>query len=362
MLAARSRSTCNARLRLLAGSAWIVAASLLVMPSEAAPQATPQGCGYGTGGPNDSTLCWIDMTSYVDATARSDDGQRMTVSLPGGYTISFTVKSRGRGVTSTAFPNNGNASYIGNLAYVNTPGRPALYTNSGSQNTTTTLTLEDIEVLDAARRPVTGYAFVGADAENTGSGERITWTSDEPLYEIARLSPPGIENPNGCQHDVDQPDPWTITCTGNNTPNTPYGTVVVAANAPTRFSQALYTSAGGHREAVAFAIMTSKIQLTKSVVGRVRGSDSFDVSAQSPERSTIASASTGSGSSATTGELTVLPRTNASSYTLAEGVTPGSGTRLADYSQSWSCTNGGAADPGLPSGAGTSKEIGRAHV
>jgi uncharacterized repeat protein (TIGR01451 family) len=131
--------------------------------------------------------------------------------------------------------------------------------------------------------------------------------------------------------------------------------VVVGADTPSTIGLSLRTFA---RSGVAFAIMTSKIQVTKSVVGRVRGSDSFDVSATSPEGSTIASASTGSGSSATTGSLTVLPRTNGSSYTLAEAVTPGSGTRLADYSQSWSCTNAATSSTTpLPSGSGTSVAV-----
>jgi len=169
-------------------AALAVVLAVLLLPARALAQATPQGCGYGTGGPKATTLCWIDMSGYVDATARSVGGQAMTVTLPGGYTISFTVTSRGnpagtqRAVGPTVLPNNGTASYLGNFAYVGTPGKPALYTATGPGATTTTLTLSNIQVRDASGQAVGGYAFVGADAENTNNAESITWTSDKPIF------------------------------------------------------------------------------------------------------------------------------------------------------------------------------------
>jgi uncharacterized repeat protein (TIGR01451 family) len=103
--------------------------------------------------------------------------------------------------------------------------------------------------------------------------------------------------------------------------------------------------------------MTSKVQVTKQVVGRVKASDSFNVKAVSPEGSTLASASTGAANSATTGELTVLPLSGGASYTLEEEPTPASGTRQSDYSRSWACTNNGVAEPSLPSGSGPSVAV-----
>ena len=54
----------------------------------------------------------------------------------------------------------------------------------------------------------------------------------------------------------------------------------------------------------------------------------------------------------------MLPRTDGSAYTLSEAPTPGSGTLMSDYSQSWSCTNAatGSTTP-LPSGAGSSVQV-----
>ena len=119
---------------------------------------------------------------------------------------------------------------------------------------------------------------------------------------------------------------------------------------------------GGHARRRAaggsFAIVTSKLTVTKAVVGRVKATDSFNLAASSPEGTVIGSASTGAANSASTGALTVLPRTNGAAYTLSEAPTPGSGTLMSDYSQSWSCTNAatGSTTP-LPSGTGSSVQV-----
>jgi uncharacterized repeat protein (TIGR01451 family) len=339
----------------------IALAACLALPSSAAAQGAPVGCGYGVGGPFASNLCWFDMSGYNDTLARSLAGQPMSVSLPGGYTATFTLTSRPvsgvlahPGIESRSVPIAQRFAF-GKAGYVGTPGNPVLYSLDAGSNGVE-LRLSDISVVDALGAPVTGYSFVVADAENNINGESFTWNSDKPLDLVGVLNP---DPPRGCQDSLTGLGTTSVTCTGQGTDppgaggsTTPlYDNVIVGADTPSTIGLSLRTFA---RSGVAFAIMTSKIEVAKSVVGRVRGSDSFDVSARSPEGSTIASASTGSGGSATTGELTVLPRTNGSSYTLAETATPGSGTLLSDYGRSWSCTNNGAPDPSLPSGSGTS--------
>jgi hypothetical protein len=72
----------------------------------------------------------------------------------------------------------------------------------------------------------------------------------------------------------------------------------------------------------------------------------------------MGSASTGAGDSASTGGITVLPRTNNAVYTMSEAATPSSGTDLGAYTQDWSCTNASVSSTTvLPSGAGTSKTV-----
>jgi uncharacterized repeat protein (TIGR01451 family) len=150
----------------------------------------------------------------------------------------------------------------------------------------------------------------------------------------------------------------SVTCIGQGSepgpPDPRYDAVIVGADTPSQIALSMTTFA---RSGVAFAIMTSKVQVTKQVIGRVKASDSFDVKAVSPEGSTLATASTGAANSATTGELTVLPLSGGASYTLEEGPTPASGTRQSDYARAWSCTNNGVAEPSLPSGSGPSVSV-----
>ncbi len=63
---------------------------LLPAPAQA---AGPTGCGYGSTGAEAGALCWLDMSGYNQTLADSAAGQAMSVSLPGGYTISFTIRT-----------------------------------------------------------------------------------------------------------------------------------------------------------------------------------------------------------------------------------------------------------------------------
>lgn len=346
------------RWRLELAAAVLVLALALAAPS----QAGAASCGYGSGGSYASNLCWLDMSGYNDTLARSPAGQPVSIALPGRYTASFTLTSRavpGRSfpvVDARAAPLERRFAF-GSSDYVGVPGLPVLYSRSAA-NSGVELTLSNISVVDSAGAPVTGYSFVIADAENNiaGAGESFTWTSDKPLGLIAVMNPTSTR---GCHNALTGLSTTTVACTGQGSdPPAPqtslvplYDDVIVGADTPSTIGLTMRTNA---RSGVAFAIMTSKIQVTKSVVGRVRASDAFALSATSPEGSVIGSASTGAGSSATTGPLVVLPRTGGSSYTLAE--TASAGARLTDYSQSWSCTNNGVAMPAL-SGAGTSRAV-----
>jgi uncharacterized repeat protein (TIGR01451 family) len=340
------------RSRLLAAGAALAFFAVGALSGPAVSSAaTPVACGYGTGGAQAQTLCWLDMSAYSFATSSGVSGQPMTVTLPGGYTISFTMTTRANGALAfsplnpVAFPTWGGA-YTGNHAYLSTPGKPALYQtqNHGGD----VLTLSNISVTDSSGAPVNGYGFVVADAESTDLNESLTLSSNVPLQQISTST---AQYPY-CGHGLTGVGTTTVTCTGGQSGGTSDGAIVLQANQPTQISAALV---GGGLQAVAFAIVTSKITLTKAVVGRAQPSDSFDLSLTSPEGTLVGSASTGSANSASTGALTVLPRSNGSSYTLSENPTPGSGTRMSDYSESWSCTNATTTSSTvLPSGSSTS--------
>jgi uncharacterized repeat protein (TIGR01451 family) len=351
---------------------WLAVAAAVIagiaLPSGASA-GTAASCGYGTDGPFASNLCWFDMSDYDDAQARSASGQQMSVGLQGGYTVEFTIKSEPvagaethAGVESRTVPLEprfafGSTESGGGRAggYIGTPGEPALYSIDQGDANGVELTLSDITVEDASGAAVTGYRFVIADAENNIDGENFTWTSDQPLDLVGVLNSAA---PTGCEDSLTGLGTTSVTCTGTGgepgLPNPQYDNVIVGADTPSQIGLSMTTFA---RSAIAFAIMTSKIEVRKSVAGRSRSGDSFDVSATSPEGSTIATASTGPSNSASTGELTVLPRTNGASYTLSEAPTPGSGTQFSEYSRDWTCTNNGAPDPSLPSGAGRSVQV-----
>lgn len=321
-----------------------------------------ESCGYGTGGPYAPNLCWFDMTDYNDAQARSAEGQQMSITLPGGYVVKFTLTSRAvpghiwRGVESRAAPLETRFAFgVAGGGYVGIPDKPVLYSQGPGGTNGVELKLSNISVVDSSNQPVTGYSFVIADAENNVAGENFTWTSDKPLSLLGVLAE---KAPAGCHTGLSGLGTTSVTCTGQGgevgQPNPRYDGVVIGADTPSSIGLSMTTFA---RSGVAFAIMTSKVQVTKNVVGRVRGTDSFDISAESPEGSILDTESTGPANTATTGEITVLPLSTGASYTLGEAPTPASGTRQADYSRSWACTNNGVSEPSLPSGSGPSVSV-----
>ncbi|MCU1482716.1 MAG: hypothetical protein JWQ19_3502 [Subtercola sp.] len=344
------------RLRVLVGVAVAALASLaLAVPtaaSAAEPATGPVGCGYGSGGPYADTLCWIDMASYNDATARSTAGQPFSITLPGGYTTTFTAHTSGTNpVRASGFPTWGGAA-IGNSIYLGTPGQPALYQDAvfGPYGVST-ITLDDITVTDSSGSAVQGWQFVGADAESTFGNESITFTSDSGVKVLATYeSTPGQ---NGCQRNIVQVDPNTITCTGDLT-SSGYGTALVSSTQPSSFTQTMTVGySADAREGVAFAFQSSKVQADSTVVNRAAAGDTFGVSVTSPESTVVGRASTGDGSSASTGQLTVLPRvTDGTAYTLAL-----TGNNLPAYTPTWTCDVNGVADPALSATGVTSLSV-----
>jgi uncharacterized repeat protein (TIGR01451 family) len=346
----------------------------LLLPAGASAQDATT-CDYADpgSGPMAENICWIDFSDYVEATSRSAAGQDLIVSLPGGYTASVNVHTTGTGSAPGISPNGVPYSGAPNGSAINNPTRPGSYTGISGQpaliswmsnGQSVNITLRNIVVRDAAGNQVTGYSLLAADPEVTEVYERITWTADQPWDLVARLHPPASPlPPNGCQNTAFGFGTNTVVCQGavdGTTPNAGYGSVLIKADGATTVTANLAEIAPFPRfggESTAFAFVTSKVKVTKNVEGRVRASDSFDVSATSPEGTTVGSARTGGANSAATEELTVLPRVGGQSYTLGEAVTPGSGTRLEDYSQSWSCTRNGVVDAALSTSGGTSRAV-----
>jgi hypothetical protein len=278
-----------------------------------ASAATTSSCSFANAGSGTyaRTLCWFDMSTYNAAAATSAAGQSMSVALPGGYAISFTLNVSGGAISPTAFPTYGGA-YLGNGAYTGVAGKPALYqTGSG---TTTTATLSGIKVVDSQGNPVTGYSFVGADAESTDAGESITWTANQPLNLISNLG-----NACGSGSLFTGVGTTTVKCSATVS-STKTGTAILATQAPSSFSQNMV---GAGKQAVAFGVLVSTVQLNKTVASRINPSDAFAVNVAASTGSLLGSANTGTANSASTGQLTVLTSSGGESFTLSEVATSG---------------------------------------
>ena len=301
----------------------------------AAAAATTSTCSFAAAGTGTyaRTLCWFDLSNYDDATARTTAGQAMSVALPGGYTITYTINVSGSAAAATAFPTYSGA-YLGNNGfYTGVAGKPALYQSAAG---TTTATLSQIKITDAGGQVVTGYAFVGADAESTDSNESITWTANTPLTLLSSLG-------NSCSGGFTATPATSVSCTANVN-STKTGTPILAAEHPSVFTQ---TMVGSGLQAVAFGVLVSRVQVTKTVTSRVDPADAFAVSATDSDGSVLASANTGAANTVTTGQVVVLASPMAENYTLGESATSG---QLSNYTGSWACTRDGAADSTLPAG------------
>ena len=346
-----------AAIAMLIGSASAVAPA--VAPSASAV-GTPVGCSFGSGGDEASSLCWIDFSLYNETTARSVAGQPMSVSLPGGYTASFTLHTADvathptQSVASHAFPTYPGTGLGNHGKYTGVAGLPALYTTSNDYNSAVRHTLTGITVRDAANNPVTGFGFVAGDAESSNgvtapNVETVQFQSDVPLN---RIDPA----PTVCGNGLTGLGSTSVLCVGRD--STSNQSLFVQANSPTSIT-ATTTESPTVRglQAVAFAFVQEQVTLTTVVASRVDASDSFD-SAITSAGATSGAATTGTTDTSTTGSTTVLPAAADGTVDLAETGTPATTTTLANYTLSWSCSNAAThSTTALPSGGGTSHSI-----
>ena len=338
--------------RLLGVIALTIASFIAAIVASANPAsaAGEEGCSYGANGPLANTLCWIDLTGFSQATASLPAGQAFSITLDGGYTVAFTAHYTGdRPIIVSAFPtwtdgspNTQCCADFGNRVYKNVAGQPALYQVIGNGTTLSTVSFTGIVVKDSGGNVVHGWRMVGADAEATYATESLQFSSDVPIFKVADHYP--VENANGCQRNVTGLGTTNVSCTGTFDP-TAYGTLLVGADEPTVFTQTMNAEGNNSaRQGVAFAFQSAKITGAVAVAGRVAAGDTFDVTATSPEAAIVGTATTGAADTATTGELTVLPRVDGSSYTLTA-----TGSNLDAYTHVWTCTNNG--EPGEVTGA-----------
>lgn len=307
--------------------------------------ATPahaQSCApattQGTAPAGWETYCWLDFTSYNDATARSASGQNFSFSLNDGSTLSFNLKVTP--TTSTAFNAIAAPSWtgaaVGNTAFLGIPGRPVLYTASAGSKS---IIFSAITITPPPGAPaVTAYSFVAADAESTNGGENLQFVTNGSGWQI-----------------LDQVNPITgstyptITGTGTSTftetgVGGTVGGYIVGSNSPTTVTANMV--AGGLQGAM-FAVRFASIRLRKNIVGaRVDPADQFTFQV----RATSAAPSdpplaTGTTSGTGNGPFSAAPLSLASGIplTISEAMAAGSASALPKYESRLNCTNSTAS-------------------
>ncbi len=302
-------------------------------------------CGFATPGSGAyaSSICWFDLTGYDATTAASTNGQTMRQKLPGGYTLTYTVKASGTTVAASTLP-TWSGAYLGNTSsgvggYYGISGKPALYQTAGG---TTTLKLSGITLTNSSGTQVSGFALVGADAESSDGGESITWTSSNTLVSIGTLGNACGGSSNAAVGSL----VWsngnkTALCNGRQDGATKTGTAILYSQDPTTFDQ---TMVGGGLQAVAFGVMVSGIQLKKAVVNPVAATDAFTITVTPSGQATALGSATANAASnwaADTGQLYWIASGSNQTFTMAE--TAVSPTNSANYAATWACTKNGAS-------------------
>jgi LPXTG-motif cell wall-anchored protein len=311
-------------------------------------------CDFATSGSGAyaDSICWFDLTGYNPTTA-STSGQVVRQSLPGGYTLSATLKASGTTVEAQVLP-TWTGAYLGNTAsgvggYYGISGMPAIYQTSGG---TITLTLSNITLTNSSGTSVSGFALVGADAESSDNNESITWTSDKTLVSIGTLG-------NACGGSTNA-NPgslvWsnankTAKCNGRQDGATKTGAAILYSQDPSTFVQEMV---GGGLQGVAFGVMVSGIELKKAVVNPVSSSDGFRITVTTSGGTLLGSATANAASNwaADTGQLYWIASGSNQTFTMAE--TAVSPTESANYDATWACTKNGAAY--TPTGASSTSK------
>ncbi|QDH32932.1 CshA/CshB family fibrillar adhesin-related protein [Porphyrobacter sp. YT40] len=334
--------------RMLAGLALLVA----LMWS---PAAMAQNCGQaatqGTAPASWQTYCWLNLTNYNDATARTAAGQNLTFTLPDGSVLSFNARVTG---TTTAYnavtAPSWTGAAIGNTAFMGIPGRPILYTASAG---TRTITLSNITVTPPVGASATVYSFVVADAESTNQSESLRMTTNGGGWQLLDAVNPisGSTFPT-----ISGVGTGTVTIGGQA------GTVgahILGSNSPT--SVTVETQAGG-LQGVMFAVRFATIRLETRINGaRANAADQFNYRITSAITGATLNGGTTSGSGG--GPFTAAPLNMSAGLplSLALDMAAGSASPLSAYVSSLTCVNtAGTTRAALPNNlAATGTTIGQ---
>lgn len=213
-------------------------------------------------------VCWLDMSKFDSNAAKKDAGQKMTVNLGGGLTMSFTARYSGnRTVVASGVPTWDERTYQGEAGhhaifgvegYSDFPAgsKPALYQNDGYQNDSR-IQLSKITIAKNGQN-VTNlqYSFVMADAESTNKDEQMVYASSSAITQLGSYPTDG-SNYSFCKPQFST-DNQTITCTGKDGDSVPQGIRLYTTSTPTQVSIEMKNSGYGSRQGAAFGVIFSQ--------------------------------------------------------------------------------------------------------
>lgn len=226
-------------------------------------------------------VCWLDMSKFDSNAAKKDAGQKMTVNLGGGLTMSFTARYSGnRTVVASGVPTWDERTYQGEAGhhaifgvegYSDFPAgsKPALYQNDGYQNDSR-IQLSKITIAkDGQNVTNLQYSFVMADAESTNKDEQMVYASSSAITQLGSY-PTGDSNYRFCNPQFSNNN-QTITCTGKDGDSVPQGIRLYTTSTPTQVSIEMKNSGLGSRQGAAFGVIFSQAVAKVTVNGLASG-------------------------------------------------------------------------------------------
>lgn len=304
----------------------------------AAP-ANAQTCGaatsQGTAPAGWQTYCWLDFSSYNDASARSVSGQNFSFTLSDGSILTFNLKATSTAATaatSITAPSWTGAA-VGNSAFLGIPGRPILYmANNGS---TVTFNITNILITPPPGAPaVTAYAFVAADAESTDGAESIRFTTNGGGWQLLDSVNPITGGNMPTQAGIGTS---TFDTTGGGLPSYTGG-YIVGTTSPTTVSAQMI---GSGLQGVMFAVRFASIRLTKQITGaRINAADQFTFRISATSSGTTLASGTTSGTGGGPFTAAAVSLASGIPLTISEAMAAGSVSTLSQYRGSLTCING----------------------
>lgn len=326
--------------RLLTALVAVLLATCLSSVPAGAATCNPAASQGSTGPSNWQTYCWLDLSSFSDATARTSSGQSLSYTLPDGTTMTFRLRITGPTLSAIAAPSWTGAA-VGNTAFLGISGRPVLYQGGAG---TSTITISNIALTPPpGSGAITAYMFVGADAESTNQGESLSFQTNGGGWQVLDQVGPVSGNAYPATSGA-----GTSTFTETGVAGT-VGAYIVGSNTPTTVTT---TMVGGGLQGTMFAVRFASIRLNLQIQGaRVSAADqfAFDIAATSGGAALASGTSTGSG----LGPFPAAALSTASALPLRilQRMAAGSTSAIGQYQLVLTCTNSGVgSSTPLPNG------------